>query len=155
MRRFFSLLRYLIPYKWHVAQNILYNILGAFFALFSFAMVIPFLRVLFNSQPMVTDRIPFEMSTDYFMHMLNYAMSRIMTEKGPDGALVLVSIMVVGFSLLKNGFLYAANFMLAPIRAFVVRDLRNDIYRKVLKLPLSFYTEARKGDVIARISSDV
>jgi subfamily B ATP-binding cassette protein MsbA len=62
---------------------------------------------------------------------------------------------VIGFSLLKNGFLFAANNVLAPIRAFVVRDMRNDIYQKVLKLPLSYYTEARKGDVIARVSSDV
>ena len=155
MRRFFKLLNYLLPYKWFVTQNILYNILAAFFALFSFAMVIPFLRVLFENQPMVTESVPFELSTDYFMHRLNYTMSRIMTSHGTGGALLLVSFMVVGFSLLKNGFIFGANFVLAPIRAFVVRDMRNDIYRKVLKLPLSYYTEARKGDVIARISSDV
>ena len=71
------------------------------------------------------------------------------------GALILVSILVVVFSLLKNGFIFLANHVLAPIRAFLVRDMRNDIYQKVLKLPLSYYTEARKGDVIARISSDV
>jgi subfamily B ATP-binding cassette protein MsbA len=155
MRRFISLLKYLVPYKWFVAQNIIYNILGAFFALFSFAMVIPFLRVLFNNQPLITETAHFELSTDYFMHMLNYYMSRIMTARGQAGALFLVSIMVVGFSLLKNGFLFAANNVLAPIRAFVVRDMRNDIYQKVLRLPLSYYTEARKGDVIARVSSDV
>ena len=72
MRRFFKLLNYLLPYKWFVTQNILYNILAAFFALFSFAMVIPFLRVLFENQPMVTESVPFELSTDYFMHRLNY-----------------------------------------------------------------------------------
>lgn len=155
MRRFFRLLRYLLPYKWHVAQNVFYNILGAFFALFSFAMVIPFLHVLFANQPTVLEPMEFELSTDYFMHMLNYYMGRIKEVQGDAGALVLVSILVVGFSLLKNGFLFLANFVLAPIRAFVVRDIRNDIYRKVLKLPLSYYTEARKGDVIARISNDV
>jgi subfamily B ATP-binding cassette protein MsbA len=155
MRRFISLLKYLIPYKWFVTQNIVYNILGAFFALFSFAMVIPFLRVLFNNQPLITETAHFELSTDYFMHMLNYYMSRIMTTHGQSGALLLVSFLVIGFSLLKNGFLFAANNVLAPIRAFVVRDMRNDIYQKVLKLPLSYYTEARKGDVIARVSSDV
>lgn len=155
MGRFFRLLNYLLPYKWFVSQNILFNILGAFFALFSFAMVIPFLRVLFDNQPMVQDSMDFELSTDYFMHTLNYLMSRIMTSRGPAGALLLVSIMVILLSLLKNGFLFLANYVLAPIRAFVVRDIRNQIYRKVLKLPLSYYTEARKGDVIARISSDV
>ncbi len=155
MKRFFKLLRYLVPYKWFVAQNVGYNILGAFFALFSFAMVVPFLRVLFQIQETVHEPIEFQMNAKYFMHMLNYFMSVIMEKHGVAGALVLVSVLVVFFSLLKNGFLFGANFVLAPIRAFVVRDMRNDIFRKLLKLPLSFYTQARKGDVIARISNDV
>jgi len=155
MRRFFKLLNYLFPYKWYVAQNVVSNILGAFFALFSFAMVIPFLKVLFENQPTGLEPMDFEFSTAYFMHMLNYYMSRIMEIRGEAGALILVSLMVIGFSLLKNGFLFFANYVLAPIRAFVVRDIRNEVYRKVLKLPLAYYTEARKGDVIARISSDV
>ncbi|MCK4879461.1 MAG: ABC transporter ATP-binding protein [Bacteroidales bacterium] len=155
MKRFFRLLNYLVPYKWYVIQNVLYNILGAFFALFSFAMVIPFLRVLFNNQPMVTEPMEFQLSTEYFMHTLNYYIGKIMEMHDEAGVLILVSILVVMFSLLKNGFIFAANFMLAPIRAFMVRDIRNDVYSKVLKLPLSYYTEARKGDVIARISNDV
>jgi subfamily B ATP-binding cassette protein MsbA len=155
MRRFLRLLRYLGPYKWYVVQNIVYNILGAFFALFSFAMVIPFLRVLFENQPLVTERAAFELSAESFLQTLNYYMSMVMGEYGTSGALVLVSILVITFSLLKNGFLFTANYALAPIRAYVVRDIRNEIYAKVLKLPLSYYTEARKGDVIARISNDV
>ena len=155
MKRFFRLLNYLVPYKWYVAQNVVYNIFGAFFALFSFAMVIPFLEVLFGNQEVVTEAMEFRLSTEYFMHTLNFYMGKIVQAHGEVGALVLVSILVVIFSLLKNGFIFAANFMLAPIRAFLVRDIRNDIYRKVLKLPLSYYTEARKGDVIARISNDV
>lgn len=155
MRRFLRLLKYLVPYKWFVAQNIVYNILGAFFALFSFAMVIPFLRILFDNQTLVTEPMEFELSTDYLMHTLNYYMSRLMLSGGKMNALVMVSIMVVAFSLLKNGFVFIANYILAPIRAFTVRDIRNDIYRKVLRLPLSYYTEARKGDVMARVSNDV
>jgi subfamily B ATP-binding cassette protein MsbA len=155
MRRFFKLLRYLIPFKWYVVQNVIYNILGAFFALFSFAMVIPFLRVLFENQDMVLEPMKFEFSTEYFMHTINYYMALMMDKSGPAGALILVSILVVVFSLLKNGFLFMANFVLAPIRAFVVRDIRNDVYAKILRLPLSYYTEARKGDVISLVSSDV
>ena len=155
MKRFFRLLNYLVPYKWYVVQNVVYNILGAFFALFSFAMVLPFLRVLFNNQEVVTEPMDFQLSTEYLMHTLNFYIGKIMSAHDASRALILVSILVVIFSLLKNGFIFAANFMLAPIRAFLVRDIRNDIYRKVLKLPLSFYTEARKGDVIARISNDV
>ena len=155
MKRFFRLLNYLVPYKWFVVQNVLYNILGAFFALFSFVMVIPFLKVVFDNQEIVTEAMEFELSTDYMMHTLNFYIGKIMGTHDAAGALILVSLLVVVFSLLKNGFIFAANFMLAPIRAFLVRDIRNDIYRKVLKLPLSFYTEARRGDVIARISNDV
>ncbi len=155
MKRFLKLLNYLVPYKWLVFQNVLYNVLGAFFTLFSFAMIIPFLRVLFGNQPMVTETMDFALSTDYFIHTLNYFMGRIMITHGNNGALVLVSTLVVFFSLLKNGFIFLSNHVLAPIRAYVVRDIRNQVYRKVLKLPLSYFTEAKKGDVMARISNDV
>lgn len=155
MRRFLQLFKYLIPYKWKVVLNVACNIMGAFFTIFSFAMVLPFLRILFDSQQMVTEPAAFELSTDYLLHTLNYNMSQIMLKHGDAGALVMVSIMVVAFSLLKNAFLFSANYVLAPIRAYVVRDMRNEIYEKVLRLPLSFYTEARRGDVIARISNDV
>ena len=82
MKRFFRLLNYLFPYKWYVVQNVVYNILGAFFALFSFAMVIPFLKVLFDNQDLVTEPMEFELSTDYFMHTLNYYMGKIMADQG-------------------------------------------------------------------------
>ena len=155
MKRFVRLLKYLIPYKWLVGHNVIYNILGAFFGLFSFAMVVPFLRVLFELQETVAEPMEFQFNVDYLMHTLNYYMSVILERYGTGGALALVGILVVVFSFLKNGFLFGANFVLAPIRAFVVRDMRNEIYRKVVSLPLSYYTEARKGDVIARVSSDV
>ena len=155
MRRFLRLLKYLFPYRWFVFQNVIYNILGAFFALFSFAMVVPFLRVLFGNQPAEVAPMEFKLSTEYLMNQLYLYMGRIIEQHGDAGALVMVSILVVVFSLLKNGFLFGANYVLAPLRAFIVRDIRNEIYDKVLKLPLSYYTEARKGDVIARISSDV
>ena len=131
------------------------RLLGAFFGLFSFAMVVPFLRVLFELQETVAEPMEFQFNVDYLMHTLNYYMSVILERYGTGGALALVGILVVVFSFLKNGFLFGANFVLAPIRAFVVRDMRNEIYRKVVSLPLSYYTEARKGDVIARVSSDV
>ncbi len=155
MKRFFELFKYLVPYKWLVAQNIGYNVLSAFFALFSFAMVIPFLSVLFGNTDVVTEPMKFALSTEYFMHTLNYYMGRIMITHGTNGALVLVSTLVVIFSLLKNGFIFLSNHVLAPVRAYVVMDIRNEIYRKVLSLPLSYFTEAKKGDVMARISNDV
>ena len=137
MKRIFKLLKYLYPYKGKVIQNVIFNVLGAFFTLFSFALVMPFLRILFDNQSLVTEAAEFELSTDYMLHTLNYYMSKIMLNRGAAGALTMVSILVVVFSLLKNSFIYLANHVLAPIRAYVVRDMRNDIYKKVLKLPLS------------------
>ena len=155
MKRFFRLLKYLIPYKWNVIQNVIYNVLGSFFALFSFVMIIPFLKVLFDNQPLVTESMEFELNTEYFIHTLNYYLSKLTIVHGKPMAMVLVSVIVGVFSLLKNGFLFLANYKLAPVRAYTVRDIRNEIYRKVLRLPLSFYSESKKGDVIARISNDV
>ncbi len=155
MRRFLRLLRYLIPYKWYAIRNIVFNILGAFFALFSFAMIIPFLQVLFDKQDIITEPMEFELSTEYVAHMYNYFLSNLMLEYGKHASLLLVSASVIVFSLLKNGFIFLANYNLAPVRAYTVRDIRDEIYRKVLKLPLSYYSEARKGDVMARISNDV
>jgi len=155
MNRFFRLLQYLLPYKWYAVQNIAYNIFAAFFALFSFTMVIPFLQILFDKQEMVENAIPFALNLEYAQHMLNYFMSKLIMSSGKPTALILVSFLVVFFSLLKNAFIFLANHVLAPIRAYTVRDIRNQIYKKVLRLPLSYYSEAKKGDVIARISSDV
>lgn len=155
MKRFFKLFKYLVPYKWSVVMNVIFNVLGAFFALFSFAMVIPFLQVLFDNQPMVTEPAPFELKSSYLIHMLNYYLSTLIIEYGKPMGLVLVSVLVVVFSFLKNGFLYLANYNLASVRAYTVRDIRSEIYEKVLRLPLSYYNEARKGDVITRISNDV
>jgi ATP-binding cassette, subfamily B, bacterial MsbA len=155
MRRFFKLFRYLVPYKWNVVQNVIYNVLGAFFALFSFAMVIPFLQVLFDNQPMMLEPREFELKTSYFFHTINYLLSQVMIEYGKPMAMIVVSVIVVIFSLMKNGFLYLANYCLAPVRAYTVRDIRSELYGKLIKLPLSFYSEARKGDVMARVSNDV
>ncbi len=111
MSRFIKLLKYLVPYKWLVGQNVLYNVMGAFFGLFSFAMVVPFLRVLFQLQEQVAEPMDFQFNVDYLMHTLNYYMSVILEKYGTRGALGLVGILVVFFSLLKNGFLFGANFI--------------------------------------------
>lgn len=155
MRRFFRLLKYIVPFKWKVIQNVIYNILGTFFGLFSITMIIPFLNVLFDIQEMVTEPMDFAFKVEYFTHMLNYYLSDLMITHGKASSMILVSVIVVAFSTLKNLFMYLANYSLAPVRAYTVRDIRNDIYGKVLRLPLSYYSDSRKGDVMARISNDV
>ena len=155
MKRFLSIVGYVKPYWFFAVLNILFNILSAFFALFSFVMAIPFLRILFNNQEMVTTAVPFAMNTQALQHNFNFLLSRIIMDKGTASALLLVSGMVVIMALLKTGFKFLANYYITPVRVGVVRDIRNKVYRKILRLPMSYFSESRKGDVMSRVGMDV
>ena len=155
MKRFLSIVGYVKPYWFFAALNILFNILSAFFALFSFVMAIPFLRILFNNQEMVTTAVPFAMNTQALQHNFNFFLSRIIMDRGTTSALLLVSGMVVIMALLKTGFKFLANYYITPVRVGVVRDIRNKVYRKILRLPMSYFSESRKGDVMSRVGMDV
>ncbi len=136
-------------------MNVLFNVLSVIFALFSFTMVIPFLGILFENQPYVTEPVPFKLSAESIEQNFSYYITRIIEYYGKANALLFISILVIIITLFKNGFKYTANYFMAPIRTGAERDLRNNIYDKILRLPLSYYTEAKKGDVISRISVDV
>jgi ATP-binding cassette, subfamily B, bacterial MsbA len=149
------LLKYIEPYKWSAARNIFYNILSAIFALVSYTLVIPFLKILFNRVETVPDPGRFQLNMDYLGAAGKYYLYAFIDKHGEIGALMLVCLIVVIASLFKNGFIFIANNSMAYIRACTVRDLRKKMYNKVLRLPLSFFTDARKGDVMTRISNDV
>jgi subfamily B ATP-binding cassette protein MsbA len=149
------LLKYFAPYKWSAIRNILYNILSALFALFSYTLAVPFLKILFSQAENITDPGSFQFNADYLGKFVNYFFSVFIEKNGQIGALLLVVLIVIVASLFKNGFIFMANNSMAFIRASTVRDLRKKLYDKVLKLPLSFFTDARKGDVMTRISNDV
>ena len=149
------LLKYIEPYKWSAARNITYNILSAIFALVSYTLVIPFLRILFNRIETVPDPGEFQFNLDYFGSAGKYYLYVFIDRFGEFNALMLVCLIVVIASMLKNGFIFLANNSMAYIRACTVRDLREKMYHKVLRLPISFFTDARKGDVMTRISNDV
>lgn len=149
------LLKYIKPYRWSAAKNIGYNILSAIFALVSYTLVIPFLRILFNRLQAIPYPGEFHLSLDYLNSAGQYYLYEFIQKEGETGALLLVCLIVVIASLFKNGFIFLANNSMAYIRACTVRDLRKKMYEKVLKLPLSFFTDARKGDVMTRISNDV
>ena len=155
MKRFLSIVGYIKPYWFYAVLNILFNVLSAFFALFSFVMAIPFLRILFETQEMVTSPVPFELSTQALQHNFNFYLSRIITDQGPASALLLVSGMVVIMALLKTGFKFLANYYITPVRVGVVRDIRNRVYSKILRLPMSYFSESRKGDIMSRVGMDV
>jgi len=149
------LLKYIEPYKWATVRNILYNLLSAIFALVSYTLLIPFLKILFNHVGAVPDPGKFRFSLDYMDSFSKYYLYAFIERNGEVGALLLVILIVIAASLFKNGFIFLANNSMAFIRASTVRDLRKKMYYKVLKLPLSFFTDARKGDVMTRISNDV
>ena len=149
------LLKYFTPYRWSAVKNIIYNILSAVFALVSYTLVIPFLKILFDRVEVAVDPGEFQLNIDYLNAFAKYYLSDFIEEKGETGALFLVSFIVITASLLKNGFIFLANNSMAFMRASMVRDLRSRLYEKILRLSLSFFTDARKGDVMTRISNDV
>ena len=149
------LLKYFLPYKWSAVKNILYNILSALFALVTFTLIKPFLTVLFNRVDAVADPGQFQLNAKYLGLFAKYFLSVFIAKNGQAGALFLAVIVVVCASFFKNGFIFLANNCMAFIRSSTVRDLRKKLYAKILRLPLSFFTDARKGDVMTRISNDV
>jgi ATP-binding cassette, subfamily B, bacterial MsbA len=149
------LLKYLKPYKWSAIRNILYNILSAIFALASYTLIIPFIKILFNRVEIITSPGEFRLTIDYLGEFFKYYLSVFIDKNGQAGALLMVSLLFIVASLLKNGFIFLANNSMAYIRACTVRDLRSKMYHKVLRLPLSFFTNSRKGDIMTRISNDV
>ncbi|NLA50451.1 MAG: ABC transporter ATP-binding protein, partial [Bacteroidales bacterium] len=155
MNKIRLLLKYIAPYKWQAFYSVVFNILSAVFALVSYTLAIPFLKILFDRVEMIQHPGGFQLSIEYFSSASRYFLSLFIDRHGQAGALLIVSIVFVIASLLKNGFIFLANNSMAYIRSFTVRDLRKKMYDKVLKLPLSYFSDARKGDLMTRISNDV
>ena len=155
MKKIFATFRYLKPYKLHVAIIIVSNLLGAIFSLFTLTMLIPFMQLLFGTSPMVDVKPEFELSSQGIQDSFYYFISTIIRESGHSKALLYVVAFVLVASLLKNFFTYLAQYYLAPIRSGVVRDIRNNLYDKILDLHLGYYSEERKGDIISKMSNDV
>jgi subfamily B ATP-binding cassette protein MsbA len=149
------LLKYLKPYKWSAIKNIIYNTLSAFFALFSYTLIYPFLKILFNDITTIANPGKFQFSVSWFSDSFNFFIYDLIQRNGKAETLLIVCFFFVGASLLKNGFIFMANNSMAYIRACTVRDLRKKLFDKVLRLPLSYFTNSRKGDVMTRISNDV
>ncbi len=157
MNYFKKILRFAIPYKKYAFLNIFFNILYALFSALSFVALIPMLKVLFDQNEKVYDKPVYEgigSIKDYFQEDISY---RVTAYSGEDEmkALVLVIGLVLILFLLKNVFNYLAMYFITFLRNGVLKDIRNRMYQKIVELPISFYSEKKKGDVIARITSDV
>ena len=149
------LLQYLRPYKWLAVQNMGYNILSAFFALFTFTLIVPFLQILFSRIGETPHPGPFSFTMKYFSDLADWFFSSQIARHGEMRTLLVVVILFAFSSFLKNLLVFLANNCMASLRAGTVRDVRKRIYDKILRLPLSYFSEARKGDLMTRVSNDV
>ena len=155
MKNIGNIFKFLFPY-WRLATlKVVFNLFSAVCALFTVVMAIPFLGILFQNEPLVTSVPPFELTIDSLKQHFYYYFSKIIIERGEIQALIFLSGIIIFMTFLKNLFHYLALYNLAPLRNNVVKDIREKIYQKVLDLPLSFFSETRKGDVISRTTGDV
>jgi len=166
MKEFVRILnRFVPPYKLHMVWNIVFNVLSAILNLFSFALIMPILQILFKIDEEVYTYMPwsFDFSSwdswkglgeaaknNFFWYITN-----LIETEGGSFTLVILGVFLVVMTFFKVATMYLAFYHMIPIRTGVVRDIRNQINRKITQLPLSFFSEERKGDIIARISGDV
>lgn len=153
-----KLLPYTKPYKGHIVWNVIFNILYALFSTLSLLALYPLLQVLFDppkdvaKKPVYTDIYHI---VDYLKDNLFYHISNLNTEYGPQYALLLAVGLVISTFLLKNLFNYLASYHIMHLKNGVLRDLRKTMYNKIISLPIPYYSEKRKGDVMARMLGDV
>lgn len=160
MNYFKEIFKFALPYKIYGFLNIFANVFYALFSALSFVALIPMLKVLFDvtslkpptSKPIYDGILSLQ---DFFVDSLNYHIASAIKDNGKFQVLTYMIIVIISIFLLKNIFNYMAMYFITFLRNGVLRDLRNELYSKIVKLPISFYSEKRKGDVISRISTDV
>jgi len=154
MKQFQRIFKYLRDYKGKIVLYFLCILLSIVFSMVSLAMLAPFLKLLFNQEDLITVRPESILSASDLLDFLMYQISKLILENGPEAALAFICVIIIAAILLKNVFLYLSYRILAPMRNGVLTRLRGDLYDKVLKLPIGYFTEQRKGDLISRMSND-
>ncbi len=155
MKKFYRILAYTKPYMGYAGLNTLANLLTIVFSLMNFALLIPFLNLLFGVSELVTVKPEFHMSTQGLLQSLNYYISQIIITQGKMEALVFICVIILVSFLLRNLSRFLAMYFMAGLRVGAVRGIRNDVYNKMLILPVAFYTRNKKGDIMARVTTDV
>lgn len=158
MKDFFAILRRFVPpYKKYLALNIFFNILAAFLTLFSFAIIIPILEMLFGIKEAGYSYMALSEGSlkDVVVNDFYYYTQEVMAHFGPSYTLALLAAALVFMTALKTGATYLSSYFIIPLRSGIVRDIRNYVYDKITSLPIGFFTVERKGDVMARMSGDV
>jgi ATP-binding cassette, subfamily B, bacterial MsbA len=155
MKRFSRIFFYLRNQKDRIIGYLVFNVLSIIFSLVSLTMLAPFLNILFNKEPLVTVRPVVEWSSKGLMEQLKYGLSYLMLQYGPSQALAVICGTIIISILLKNLFLYLGFRMLIPLRNRIMTRFREDLYDKILDLPVSYFTDQRKGDMMSRMSNDM
>lgn len=158
MKEFFKILRRFVPpYKKYLALNIIFNILAAFLTLFSFAIIIPILEMLFQIKEATYVYMSLADASlkDVVINNFYYYTQVAIDQWGASIALAGLAALLVVMTFLKTGVTYLSLYYIVPMRSGIVRDIRNYVYDKITTLPISFFTSERKGDVMARMSGDV
>lgn len=158
MREFLQVLRRFVPpYKKYLVLSVIFNILSAVLNIFSFATLIPLLQILFKTEGAgtATRLMPWAMNKEVISNNADYLVQQVINEYGSTTTLLFIGMALVVMTALKTACYFASSATIIPIRTGVVRDIRNQLYSKITSLDLAFFSEERKGDIIARMSGDV
>ena len=160
MKDFFVVMqRYVAPYRKYLFGSLFFNLLSALLNVFSFASIIPMLNLLFKVDTTTYTFIAWDSAEvsmkDTLVNNMYFYTQQMMVDYGASTALLLIGCFLMGATLLKTGAYFASAAIMVPMRTGIVRDIRTSVYRKITRLPLSFFSDERKGDIIARMSGDV
>ena len=160
MKEFLQILRRFIPpYKKYLAMTVVFNILSAVLNIFSFAALIPILQILFRTEGTgtATQLMPWSLNNlkEVLANNADYYVTQLIGNVGATTTLLLIGLFLAFATFLKTGAYFLSSATIIPIRTGVVRDIRNQLYQKITSLPLGFFSEERKGDIIARMTGDV
>lgn len=149
--------RFASPYKWQIVISVVFNLLTAFFTLFSFAFIMPILQMLFGMNTATYHYMEFGSASfmDVVMNNFYYYMGLVISSRGPSTTLLLLALILAFATLLKVLSSYASEWFTIPMQNGVTRDIRNAMYDRIVTLPIGFFTSEKKGDIMARISGDV
>ncbi len=160
MKEFWQVLvKYVKPYRKYLGGSIILNMLSAVLNIFSFSLIIPILQILFKMNDTVYTFIPWDTADmgmkEIFINNAYYGVTMLIQDKGAATTLFLLCLWLSIMTLLKTACYFGSSAIMIPIRTSVVRDMRRELYNKILRLPLGFFSQERKGDIIARMSGDI
>jgi ATP-binding cassette, subfamily B, bacterial MsbA len=154
MKKYAGLLKYFKAFRLNIFLYIIFTLLSIVFGIVSISMLIPFLGMLFEPEKRVNVLPEVAFNASNILTTINYYLSQIIKTQGVITALAYICIFIISFIFLKNLFLYLSYYVLSPMRNSVMTRLRNDLYSKILSLPIGYFTEQRKGDLISRMTND-